>query len=151
MNTVMKLVGEKAPGGFKQPLLPTMTKYNFINYILRGNSDNFGPQKETEEEKGESDGDGEDNEGENGSDHESGDEENTGGEKVKEKEKTKKRGEDETGDDMEMVEGEVVDEEDEMMMTLENLPFEESAIPDGSVDLLITDIPYNVSSMSKLK
>ena len=38
---------------------------------------------------------------------------------------------------------EVIDEED-MMMTLENLLFGESAILDGSVDLLITDFPYNV-------
>lgn len=150
MKIVMELVGEKAPGGYKQRLLPSMTKYNFINYILRGNADNFGPQKETEEEKGESDGDSEEDEGENRSDHESGEKENTNEEKIKEKEKTK-RGENETGDDVEMEGREMIDKENEMMMTLENLPFEESAIPDGSVDLLITDIPYNVSSIFKLK
>ena len=104
MADTLKQVGVKKPGGVRAPLLPSFTKEQFQNYILRGNADNF-EKNEGEESKGE---------------------------KVME------------GDESEDNEKQ---EETEPMQTfykLENCDFEKTSAVNNSIDLVITDIPYNV-------
>lgn len=105
MAETLKLVGKKIAGGVTPPLLPSFTKEQFENYILRGNAADFGGKgkKEDSEEDSRSE--------------------------VSDKEEEKADPEDEIP---------------QLLYRIEKCNFRDTSAKNHSVDILVTDIPYNV-------